>query len=580
MNTKLTTTLLVVLFCVINGFAQAQSKEVTIFSDNYGDGVISNLDWIPGGNSVTEEEGMMKVATTVTDKGGSLESRWIDIDPQGSLVISRRVKVNYGNEYFIGSFSVSFENDPDLTFGVNYSHYRYRGQASCPSSGFFLFRHNANLSECKAQDNVIKINPVWNKWFDEKIIYNFGTGLLEYYIDGRKQSEFDVGKLRPSQRQRIKLSFNAWGWWTGHYQYFDDFVVSQKGALRSSPQQEKKPITNDDIVGMIKAGLSESTIVLAIQQSPANFDTSPGALIELKNQGATARILDAMLNSAKSTGTQPVPKPVISKPKLKVEYQLYTFELSDCQLFGTRITCELLVTNNDKDRELEIRGSYYAGGRTRLIDQRGNEYGVAKVRLGGDERKENARANLVTGVPFKLVLVFDDMPPDMTTISLLDISVDGTGSVQFRNIPLTIATPTSSESSKRVYRNEFSFDFISCVKSTKVVTCTFALKNNGKADRDVILDLGSSQMVDTSGLQPKVSQGTMGTNSAENYFFGGSIRATLAKGTSINISLSCGDAQSVTALKLVRLSMLSLSVGSGTAFADTFNVDFRDLPLQ
>jgi hypothetical protein len=330
---------------------------------------------------------------------------------------------------------------------------------------------------------------------------------------------------------------------------------------------------------MLEAQLPESTIVLSIQNSGGNFDTSPQSLILLKNKGASARILDAILNSAKSTGT-PIPKPVISKPKPKVEYQLYTFELTDCQLFGTRITCELLVTNNDKDRDLEIRGSYYAGGKTRLIDQRGNEYDVAKVQLGGDERKESVSANLVTGVPFKLVLVFDDMPQDMTTISLLDISVDRIGSVQFRNIPLTIATPKADEKSQRVYRNEFSFDFISCVKSGAVVTCTFSMKNNGKADRDVYLDIGDSQMIDVAGLEYKVSQGTMGKTTIKRYFFGGTIKAESATGTSINISLSYEDAANVTALKLVRLNMLSVPSGSGTSGGDVFNVDFRDLLLR
>ena len=342
-------------------------------------------------------------------------------------------------------------------------------------------------------------------------------------------------------------------------------------------QSVKQPLTNADVISMLEAQLPESTIVLAIQNSGGNFDISPQSLILLKNKGATARILDAMLNSGKSTNTQPIPKPVISKPK--VDYQLYTFELTDCQLFGTRMTCELLITNNDKDRELEIRGSYYAGNKTRLIDQRGNEYDVSKVQLGSYDRKQGATANLVTGVPFKLGLIFDDIPQDMTTISLLDISVEGTGSVQFKDIPLTIATPTSDENSQRIYRNEFSFDFISCVKSTAVVTCSFSMKNNGKADRDVILNLGPSQMVDTSGLQYKVSQATVGTNTGKN-FFGGQVASTLAKGTSITISLSCGNTASVPGFKLVRLSMLSVPVGSGTSGADSFNVDFRDLPLR
>lgn len=62
-------------------------------------------------------------------------------------------------------------------------------------------------------------------------------------------------------------------------------------------------LTNADIVEMIKAGLPESTIILAIQKEPAKLDTSAQALIQLKKQGATQKILDAMLQS--QSGARP-----------------------------------------------------------------------------------------------------------------------------------------------------------------------------------------------------------------------------------------------------------------------------------
>jgi hypothetical protein len=46
---------------------------------------------------------------------------------------------------------------------------------------------------------------------------------------------------------------------------------------------------------MLKAGLPESTIVLAIQNSSNDFDKSAQALIALKSAGGTQRIMDAML---------------------------------------------------------------------------------------------------------------------------------------------------------------------------------------------------------------------------------------------------------------------------------------------
>lgn len=63
---------------------------------------------------------------------------------------------------------------------------------------------------------------------------------------------------------------------------------------------EKTPMTNADVASMIAAGLPESTIIMAIQQGPAEFDTSAPALIELKNQGATPGMLEAMMQPATS----------------------------------------------------------------------------------------------------------------------------------------------------------------------------------------------------------------------------------------------------------------------------------------
>ncbi len=63
-------------------------------------------------------------------------------------------------------------------------------------------------------------------------------------------------------------------------------------------QEAKKPLTNADVVKLVQATLPESTIVLAIEQSQARFDTSPAALIELKKQGVPQAVMEAMLRAA------------------------------------------------------------------------------------------------------------------------------------------------------------------------------------------------------------------------------------------------------------------------------------------
>lgn len=55
---------------------------------------------------------------------------------------------------------------------------------------------------------------------------------------------------------------------------------------------EQKVLTDDDIIKMLKGGLSDDVIVLAIESQPSNFDILAEALIELKLQGASKAVLD------------------------------------------------------------------------------------------------------------------------------------------------------------------------------------------------------------------------------------------------------------------------------------------------
>ena len=54
-------------------------------------------------------------------------------------------------------------------------------------------------------------------------------------------------------------------------------------------------LTNQDVIKMQKAGLSEETILLSIQRGPAEFDTNPDALIELKTAGVTEKVIQRIL---------------------------------------------------------------------------------------------------------------------------------------------------------------------------------------------------------------------------------------------------------------------------------------------
>lgn len=75
-------------------------------------------------------------------------------------------------------------------------------------------------------------------------------------------------------------------------------VLGVSGAASLFGQQTSKPLTNADVIQMVKSKLPESVIVQAIQSHPGKFNTSPQALIALQKAGVTAAEMNAMMGQA------------------------------------------------------------------------------------------------------------------------------------------------------------------------------------------------------------------------------------------------------------------------------------------
>ena len=89
----------------------------------------------------------------------------------------------------------------------------------------------------------------------------------------------------------------------------DDRSHSNVEVLSTDPfvfQDPQVPLTNDDVTRMFGAGLTETTIIQVIQKGPSNFDISPDALIKLKQQGVTAKIIEAIV-ATRTTPYSPTP---------------------------------------------------------------------------------------------------------------------------------------------------------------------------------------------------------------------------------------------------------------------------------
>ena len=79
--------------------------------------------------------------------------------------------------------------------------------------------------------------------------------------------------------------------------------------------QETKPLTNDDVLAMVKAGLSAEIITAKIKASPDRFDTSPTTLAQLKNAGVPDGVILAMVEAVptKQADSQKAPDGGCSK---------------------------------------------------------------------------------------------------------------------------------------------------------------------------------------------------------------------------------------------------------------------------
>ena len=71
----------------------------------------------------------------------------------------------------------------------------------------------------------------------------------------------------------------------------------QGGGANPAPKLEKTPtLNNEGVIRLVEAGFSEGTIIKTIEESPVDFDLSPGKLDELYKK----RVPDAIVNAMRA----------------------------------------------------------------------------------------------------------------------------------------------------------------------------------------------------------------------------------------------------------------------------------------
>ena len=97
-----------------------------------------------------------------------------------------------------------------------------------------------------------------------------------------------------------------------HLQAQQTSVESAEGPLQESGP---KPLTNDSVVRMFKAGLGDDLIVQTIGAQPGRYTTDADAMVALKNEGVSDRVITAMVNKVRRQIT-PVKEAAVVLPEV------------------------------------------------------------------------------------------------------------------------------------------------------------------------------------------------------------------------------------------------------------------------
>lgn len=89
-------------------------------------------------------------------------------------------------------------------------------------------------------------------------------------------------------------------------------IVFSAAAAEITTAQARQPLTNDDVVMLVKAGLAAAIVVAKIESSDCRFDTSTDALVKLRAADVPDAVLLAMVQAvSKAHGEANPPSPSV-----------------------------------------------------------------------------------------------------------------------------------------------------------------------------------------------------------------------------------------------------------------------------
>jgi hypothetical protein len=173
------------------------------------------------------------------------------------------------------------------------------------------------------------------------------------------------------------------------------------------------------------------------------IDTMSGEIFavasaEIVKDDAVIKLMGGDANSS-TANNQSQETSSAKAPTQKIDAQFFTFELKQCRISGTAVICDLVITNNDRDRELGIQ----IDG-TGLIDDANNTVmvkaldDVSLANAKGSFMSGKAATMMIAGIATPARVVVRDVSPQAKKLSILELNCYAGGDfrVRFRNVPL------------------------------------------------------------------------------------------------------------------------------------------------
>ncbi|MBO7586932.1 MAG: fibronectin type III domain-containing protein [Bacteroidales bacterium] len=200
-----------------------------LLNDDFNDGVIDPDKWSHTGNTVVEEDGLLKLYQDITDQEVHLRTVDMTVPPSGNVSMDRKFMLHRANNYYYGKtyFYLNGGNENNNFVSLQYYHGAYEG--------WYGIHLVYKLDGATNETHVRLCEATFDSWITEHVELDFSTGTLTYFLD-TLVATVSIPSLPDQTVDYYNVEFCPFGWFTGH-QHFMDWVdiYGDMGRVITSP---------------------------------------------------------------------------------------------------------------------------------------------------------------------------------------------------------------------------------------------------------------------------------------------------------------------------------------------------------